>query len=168
MKMWTVASILLLSLGVNVSLGQEIPQTGCNSMLEIVESLDFLSTFLKAIRETGVESAFERDNIRVTLLAPTNGAFQLTAAENDITVDDFFNNTYALRRIVQNHVVPGRVEIGDVELEPALYGTMDFGNFLELSVKEGDIRVETEDGSVSARATELLYDTCNNVSSSAA
>lgn len=45
----------------------------------------------------------------------------------------FFGNTLALRRIIQNHVIPGAIELKDVQETPILYGTMDFGNSLKIS-----------------------------------
>ena len=42
-------------------------------MLDIIDGLDFLSTFKQAVEITGLGEAFERNNLQATLLVPTNG-----------------------------------------------------------------------------------------------
>jgi hypothetical protein len=46
---------------------------GCKPVLEVIDGLDFLSTFKRAVEITGLQDAFERDNLHATLLLPTDG-----------------------------------------------------------------------------------------------
>jgi antitoxin component of RelBE/YafQ-DinJ toxin-antitoxin module len=65
--------------------------------------------------------------------APASAVFQAFEAAADrlgIETSSFFNNTLALRRLVQNHVIPGEVDYQSPTKK--IYSSMDFGSMLTI------------------------------------
>ncbi|EME26172.1 uncharacterized protein Gasu_61850 [Galdieria sulphuraria] len=117
------------------------------SPIEVFQSQG-LTTFLKAVNETGLGPLFEGINDNFTIFAPTNEAFQ------DLNnVSTIFANSGTLETLILYQVVPGALTTSDIvsQFEKEGVGTLNSVNNLEILVfvrPNGTILLGTDEASL--------------------
>ncbi|KAK4526313.1 hypothetical protein GAYE_SCF22MG4227 [Galdieria yellowstonensis] len=114
---------------------------------QVLES-EGLTTFLKAVNQTGLGPLFDGINDNFTIFAPTNEAFQ-----NLNNVSTIFANTGTLETLVLYQVVPGALTTNDIvsQFKTKGVGTLESANNLEILVfvrPNGTILIGTDEASI--------------------
>ncbi|MEM7383627.1 MAG: fasciclin domain-containing protein [Verrucomicrobiota bacterium] len=110
------------------------------SLLELAASNEDFSILAELVEEAGLSRTLSQDYTELTVFAPTNAAF---SALPDGTLEALKNDRRALREVLLNHVVYGKVESGD--LKPG--NVRSLARFqLNVAIEESEPPVITVDG----------------------
>jgi uncharacterized surface protein with fasciclin (FAS1) repeats len=117
-------NILLMSGIAAVSASTLLAACGGNSdinkdLFELVRSNSDLSVLGDAIVAANLEATFQA-NTSYTLFAPNNAAFVAALAELGMTKDQLFANKALLTAVLTYHLLPGKINFGDILLNTPL------------------------------------------------
>lgn len=117
-------NILLMSGIAAVSASTLLTACGGNSdidkdLFELVRSNTDLSVLGDAIVAANLQVTFQA-NTSYTLFAPNNAAFVAALAELGMTKDQLFANKALLTAVLSYHLLPGKINFGDIPLNTPL------------------------------------------------
>ena len=117
-------NILLMSGIAAVSASTLLTACGGNSdinkdLFELVRSNTDLSVLGDAIVAANLQATFQA-NTSYTLFAPNNAAFVAALAELGMTKDQLFANKALLTAVLSYHLLPGKINFGDIPLNTPL------------------------------------------------
>lgn len=121
------------------------PEAG-TTITDIVAGNENFSTLLAAVEAAGLSDALSDPDARVTVFAPTNGAFETALEALGITADDLLADVDGLTDILLYHVLGDVVTSGDiiavgteeVTVETLLPSPDGSDSFVELTIVIGD------------------------------
>lgn len=96
------------------------PSQGFNNgttIFDLLEARPRFSTLVAALQATGLDTALDvplNEAASLTLLAPTNAAFDRTLNDLGLTLNDLLNNLPLLESILLYHVIPAEAREADV------------------------------------------------------
>lgn len=118
-------NILLMS-GLAAALSTSTLLTACGGnsdtnkdLFELVRSNSDLSVLGDAVVAADLVVTFQA-NTSYTLFAPNNSAFVAALAELGLTKDQLFANKALLTAVLSYHLLPGKINFGDILLNTAL------------------------------------------------
>jgi uncharacterized surface protein with fasciclin (FAS1) repeats len=133
----------------------------CPTIAEGVEGSSILSVLDLALEVTDLKDAFDDPELRVTVFAPTNAAFQDLLADLDLSADDFLEFPDAIERIIGVHVLV-EPRLSDDLLDGSKFETMSEGSMLQSETNGAELYVMADYG-VPAKVVSSDLDACGSI-----
>ncbi|GAB5521874.1 MAG: hypothetical protein RhofKO_41250 [Rhodothermales bacterium] len=127
---WLLALTLLLFIGFTVGCDSNDADDPTMNIVELASDTPSLSTLTSAVVAARLDGALSTED-PITVFAPINGAF----TELGESVDALLANEELLTKVLQYHVVPGRLEASDLQGRTTL--TTLAGQTLRINTENG-------------------------------